>query len=251
VKNFRTIWKFLVPGFLQRGHGEIVQHVKGLMLDASLEAAYQTALLMLPSRCPSDALEKIGADRGIPRGFSEPEASYRERLRRWRWPRGHRVRGNASGLLEQIAAVFAGAGIFQTIDVRGTRYTQGAGAAERGVTWDWDGQALTPNWARFWIYIAPTGVKPWPVLTEDGGGWGPIENPDVCFDMKGVHPGQIAAVRTLCKVGRLSWVPAGRRAIYLVTDVNGEGFPEPDGTWNDWENRDSLYSYTPLHASIT
>lgn len=250
MKRFRTIWRFLVPGWLSAGEGELVQYVEGLFLDAFAERCAQSPYLMLPSVAPDDALDRIGSDRAIPRGFAEPEGSYRERLIRWRFPRGHRVRGNASGLLEQISAVFGGTANVQTIDARGTRYTAGTDGPERGVTWDWDGAGLTPLWARFWIYLDPADVAPWPSF-DDGAWGGVVDNPEVCHDMQGVHPGQIAAVVRLCRVGRLSWTPAGRLPVYLVTDVNGSGFPAPTGDWDEWANRNPLYAYTPLHVSIT
>lgn len=253
VKTFRTVFKFMVPSWLQTGQGEVVQWLEGLMIDAFLEACQQTAYLMLPSKAASDALPRIGADRGIPQGFFEPDASYRRRLAAWRYPRGHRIRGNALGLLEQLAAAFgATEDVLQTIDARGTRYTwtaDGTSGAERGVSWNWDGEALTPNWARFWIYVHPLGAAPWPSFTD--GAWGPtVANPDACVGMSGVHPGLMAAVLQLVKVQRLSWTPAGRRPIYMVVDISGTGFPVPDGTWDSWATRSSAYRYEPLHASI-
>jgi hypothetical protein len=250
VRKFRNIWKWLVPGWLQRGEGELVQYVEGLVIDAHVEACWQSAYLMLPSIAPSDALDRIGADRGLPRGFIEPEASYRERLRRWRFPRGHRVRGNAPGLLEQ-ASVSLGGTVHQTIDARGTRYTNGVDGAERGVTWDWDGVALTPNWGRFWIVVKATGSY-WP--TFDDGAWGETIDGDESTSLagEGAHPGAVAAVKRIAQVGRLSWTPAGRRPIYLVIYFDGDAYPAPDGTWDEWGNRPSqTYAFEPLHESVT
>lgn len=249
-KTFRTVFKFLVPGWLQTGQGEIVQWLEGLMIDAHLEACLQSAYLMLPSKAPGDALTRIGADRGIPRGFAEPEASYRRRLVQWRFPRGHRIRGNALGLLEQLAAAFGGAeDVLQTIDARGTRYTYSTGLAERGVPWNWDRQALTPSWARFWVFVRPTGAAPWPTFT--GGAWGArVGTPGVCVGMSGVHPGLMAAVIQLVKVQRLGWTPAGRRPIYMIVDISNTGFPVPNGTWDRWATRSTAYRYVPLHVSI-
>lgn len=255
MKRFRFIWKFLVPGWLQTGDGELVQWVEGLLLDAFAERCHQSAYLMLPSLAPSDALDKIGSDRGIPRGFIEPEDSYRERLVRWRWPRGHRVRGNAPGLLEQIALAIHGTE-YETIDARGTRYALVPPATEptieRGVTWDWDGQALLPNWGRFWLVVKSTGSLPltWDEDEANGTEWD--EAPEVCWAGEDVHTGEIAAVKRAVQVGRLSWTPAGRRPIYLVLWFEGETYPEPDGTWDEWENRPPQdYAFEPLHPAIT
>jgi hypothetical protein len=249
-RTFRDVWRFLIPGNFHSGEGELVQHTEGWLLDAFAETCRQTALLMFPSVAPSDALEKIGKDRGIPRGFSEPDASYRERLRAWRYPRGHRIRGNATGLLEQISAVFGGAVEVQTIDARGTRYTwgeDGATTVERGVAWDWDGSPLTPNWARFWVVIRPVGAAPQTI--EDLGTIG--SDPELCVGVTGVVPGQINAIRALAKVGRLSWTPAGCRPYALVIMFDdGSSFPVPGGDWGDWENRSLDYRYASLHADV-
>lgn len=254
MKHFRSVWKFLVPGWLQRGEGELIQYVEGLLLDAFAERCHQSVYLMLPELAPSDALDKIGSDRGIPRGFIEPEDSYRDRLRRWRWPRGHRVRGNATGLLEQISLAIHGTE-YQTIDARGTRYSLVPPATEatveRGVAWDWDGEELLPNWGRFWVVVKSTGAL-WPSF--DDGAWGDTVDgaEGTCLAGEGVHAGEVAAVDRLVRVGRLSWTPAGRRPIYLVLWFDGDAYPEPDGTWDEWDNRPSqTYAFEPLHESIT
>lgn len=252
-RTFRTVWRSLIPGNFHKGEGELVQYVQGLVEDAFAETARQTASLMFPSVAPSDALDKIGEDRGIPRGFAEPETSYRERLRAWRYPRGHRIRGNAVGLLEQIAAVFGGAVTAQTIDARGTRYTY-PDTIERGETWDWDGSALLPDWARFWVVLAPTGVTPlptWDELEATGKTWDELAEEGLSWAGEGIHYGQLEAVKRLCKVGRLSWTPAGRRPVYCVVIREGESYPVPDGTWDAWENRPpETYAFFSLHASI-
>lgn len=253
ARTFRSVWRFMIPGNFHRGDGELVQHTEGLVLDAFAEACRQTAWLMFPSRAPSDALQKIGADRSILRGFSEPESSYRERLRAWRYPRGHRIRGNAVGLLEQIAAVFGGAVEAQTIDARGTRYTWGAdgtSTVERGVSWDWDGEALTPNWARFWVVLKVDGARL--PGTWDAGADELWDTPEESWASHDIHPGQLQAVVRLCKVGRLSWTPAGRRPVYCVVWFAGESYPAPDGTWDEWTNRPAdAHAYFPLHDNYT
>lgn len=254
VRRFRDIWRFMIPGNFQQGEGELVQYTEGWFLDAFAEVCQQTTWLMFPSICPDDALPQIGHDRAIPRGFAEPEASYRERLVRWRYPRGHRIRGSAPGLLEQIAAVFGNAVTAQTIDARGTRYTFGTDGAERGVAWDWDGEDLLPNWARFWVVLKIDGATHLPTWAEAeaaGTTWEDAKAEPRCWAGLGIHPGQLAAVKRLVQVGRLSWTPAGRRPVYLVIWFEGESYPAPDGTWDDWSDRPPfMYAFEPLHASI-
>jgi hypothetical protein len=248
MRRFRSVWKWLVPGWLQRGEGELIQYTLGLVHDAFAERCRQTAWLMLPSLAPDDALDMIGRDRGLKRGLFEPEANYRERLKQWRYPRGHRVRGSALALLDQVSVAIRGTE-WSTIDARGTRYDAGESAAtSKGGAWDWDGEYVFPNWGRYWVVVKSTGAS-WP--SWDDGAWGDTWDADssVSWAGDGVHPGEVAAVRELTRVGRLSWTPAGRRPVYLIIYFDGDPFPVPGGNWDSWENRDDAYAYEPLHDS--
>lgn len=220
------------------------------MSDAFAERCRQTVWLMLPSLAPSDALPRIGRDRGLPQGLFEPEASYRTRLQGWRYPKGHRVRGTVLALLEQVSVALRGTE-YTSIDQRGTRYALGeALPAERGYAWDWDGEPLTPNWARYWLIVKSVGTLP----TWDEGddeAWDD-DSDSTCWAGDGIHPGELEAVRSLAQVGRLSWTAAGRRPIYLVLYFEGEAFPVPDGTWDEWGNRPAdEHAFIPLHSSVT
>jgi hypothetical protein len=251
-RKFRSIWKFLVPGWLQSGQGELVLFVQGLLKDAFAERAHQTARLHAPSLCPSDALDFHGRSRALPRGFSEPEASYRARLVGWRYPEGHRTRGTAGALLAQVSVVFDETAVIQTIDARGTRYTYGDSSPELGVTWDWDGEALTPNWSRYWIVIAAPASATLPLTWDQDEDAGTLwdEEPDKCWAGEGVHSGQLAAVRTIAQPGRRSWSPAGCLPTYAVMYFDGEDYPEPDGTWDEWGGRPPQnYAFFPLNAT--
>ncbi len=245
MRTFRTIWKWLVPGWLQKGQGEIVQYTQGVLNDAFAERCRQTTWLGLPSLTPADSLPMVGRDRGLPRGLFEPVATYRARLAGWRFPRGHRVRGTALALLEQVNVALRGTE-WVSIDQRGTRYDFGGGAT-RGVTWNWDGATLLPNWARFWLVVKSTGA-PWPSFAD--GAWGPTVggDPDIALAGSGIHPGELEAVRRLVRTP-LSWSPAGRHPVYLTIYFDGDPFPVPDGAWDVWENRNPLYRYVPLSES--
>ncbi|HTV24296.1 MAG TPA: hypothetical protein VMG12_36640 [Polyangiaceae bacterium] len=223
----------------------------GLISDAFAEVCRQGAWLTLPSLTPSDALPLMGRDRGLERGLFEPQATYRERLKHWRYPRGHRVRGSALALLEQVSVALRGTE-WTTIDARGTRVDKSSGVFTRNHPWDWDGQALTPNWGRYWLAVQ-TG-QPWPSFAD--GAWGPkIKAADKCVGMSGVHPGEVDAVRRLTKPNGRSWTPAGRRPIYMTIYFPGgrgsEAFPTPTGDWDSWANREPAHRYVPLHSSVT
>jgi hypothetical protein len=251
VKRFRTIFYWLTPGWLTRGQGELVLWVQGLMFDAMAERSDQSARLMYPSTCPEDALAPIGHDRAIPRGPLEPSAKYRQRLIGWRYPRGHRTRGSALALLDQVAAALGGTD-YRTVDQRGTQVTRGTDAALKGVTWDWDGASLTPNWGRYWIVVKSTGSLPttWDESEASGETWdGPA---DECWAGEGIQPGEINAVRELARAKRLGWTPLGRMPIYLVIWFDGESYPAPTGDWDEWANRPVAdYAFEPLHESVT
>lgn len=261
TRTFRTVWKWLVPGWLGAStasdpndpdEGELVQYTLGLFHDAQAERARQVALLGLPTYCTSDALELHGRDRSILRGMFEPEASYRARLVAWRHPRGHKVRGNALALLEQVAAAIRGTS-YQTIDARGTRYTLDADpVVERGVTWDWDGAEgalIGTQWGRYWIVVQSGEL---PEVWDDAHGSDTWDDADTTesWASRGIDSGEIAAVKTLVSNGRLGWTPAGRRPVYMVIYFQGQAYPVPDGTWDSWETRDPQYAYEPLHSTV-
>jgi hypothetical protein len=249
VRRFRTVWKWLVPSWLQEGEGELIQYTQGLVNDAFAERCRQTVWLMLPSLAPADALPRIALDRGLPRGLFEPEASYRQRLIAWRYPKGHRVRGSALALLEQVSIALRGTA-YVTIDQRGTRYDLATAPSTKGVTWDWDGAALTPNWARYWVIVKSAGTLPttWDEGEAAGELWdGP---PDECLAGEGIHVGELEAVRRIVRVGGQSWTPSGRRPVYLVLWFDGETFPAPTGDWDEWGNRPQQnHAFVPLHDS--
>lgn len=250
TRTFQALWYWLVPGWLQRGEGERVQQVIGLTHDAFVERCRQTAVLDCPSYAPTDQLLLLGKDRGVLRGLFEPDDSFRQRLLRWRWPRGHRIRGAALALLDQVSVAIRGTE-WLTIDQRGTRYDYGSDTATKGVTWDWNGSALTPDWGRYWIVVKSTGT-PWPSF--DDGAWGPtVDAPeDISLAGEGVHPGEVAAIRQLASNGPRGWTPAGRRGIYLVIYFPGDAFPAPTGDWDDWGSRPvDTYAFEPLNPHET
>lgn len=252
MRKFRTIWKFLTPGWLQEDQGGRLLYSLGLLKDAFAERMRQSAWLTLPSIAAADALSLLGADRGMPRGLFEPTATYRGRLAAWRFPKGHRVRGTAGALLEQVAIALRSTEQ-TTVDQRGTEYRRDAAGVvtvTRDAVWDWDGDALLPNWGRYWVVVRSTGA-PWPAFTD--GAWGDtvLAPEDVALAGSGIHPGEVSAVRRVASNARLGWTPAGRRAIYLVIYFPADPYPVPDGTWDVWANRDPAYRYVPLNASVT
>jgi hypothetical protein len=244
VRKFRTIWRWLTPGWLQAGQGELVLFVQGLLKDAFAERAHQTARLQYPSTCPSDALELHGHSRALPRGFIEPEANYRARLAGWRYPEGHRTRGTAGAMLAQFALALRGTH-HVVIDAKNQRTIVGSGAA-LPPDWTWDAMPAE-QWGRYWLVCRSIGA-PWPSFTDPGwlAAWG---DPEAVLAGSGIHSGELAAVRDqLASNRRLGWTPAGVRGVNLILYFAGDDFPEPTGDWDEWVNRDTDYRYVPLNA---
>lgn len=244
TRKFRTIWKFLVPGWLQAGQGELVLFVQGMLKDAFAERAHQTARMHAPSLCPSDALDFHGRSRALPRGLFEPEANYRGRLTAWRYPEGHRTRGTAGALLAQFQLALRGTH-HVIIDARNKRTIAGSGAA-LPVGWDWDAVASS-QWGRYWLVCKSVGA-PWPSFTDPGwlAAWG---DRDAVLAGSGIASGEFAALRELTSNRRLGWTPAGVQGVQCVLYF-GNTFPDPTGDWDDWDNRDPAYRYAPLHESV-
>jgi len=172
---------------------------------AGLEARF-------PSRAQPDALALIGADRGIPRGRTETDAHYAQRLIAWRYPRGHRVRGSAFALLSQVSEYFGRLHCF-TIDVKLNRHDRSIDGSEQfsyGAPWNWDG--TTDPKGRFWVVLLP--LTPLEYTRDD-----------------------VVAIRALF-TGPCPWKPGGTMqewAIVSTTVTDGSADePFPDGTWLHW-----------------
>jgi len=244
MKLFRLVWRAVTPGWLHNGEGELVHWLLALSKDAMAERARQGALAALPSTAPADALDLIGRDRVIPRGPFESAESYRPRLRAWRYPLGHRIRGSARALLEQVSFAIRGTE-YTTIDARGTRWRAGDLTPTRGVSWDWDAVPLLPRWGRYWIVVKSTAT---PDVWASDGDW--ADGSAESWGAPGIAPAEWAAVKTIASNSRGGWTPAGRKANTLVVYFPGQSFPVPTGDWNAWPNRNPQYAYHPLSSGI-
>lgn len=154
ARNFRSVWRWLIPSWLAHpddptDEGALVAHAVTTIIDATLERARQGLDARFPSRTGESANELTAADRGLLRGRSETLAAFAARLAAWRYPRTHKVRGNASELLVQVAAYW-GPTTAETVDLRGTEWaidTAGTVAKTGTVAWDWDSVD---------VYVTPT-----------------------------------------------------------------------------------------------
>lgn len=250
ANRFRTLYRHLVPGWLlgegpetednDQRDGEKVLYSLSLMLDAISERLRLGLLARFPSYAENDALNLIGRNRGIPRGRSESRDHYAARLRAWRYPRGHRARGSAFALLEQVSEYFGGCRCY-TIDVKGNKHERAADGTESysyGNPWNWDGvwSSGQPR-TRFWIVVdlstADSSFTEYPPIGD--ASWavpvGSLER--TCIDGLTYSDGR--ALRRLVEPPR-AWKPAGTRAEYVIYSLTGAD-PAPDGTWSTRSGR--------------
>jgi hypothetical protein len=209
-----------------------------------------------PSRADAAALAMIGQYRLIPRGRDETAAHYAARLKAWRYPRGHRVRGNVFALLEQISEYFGGATLLG-IDARGNARQWLPGGDPYtlpGNTWTWDSRPAS-EWARQWIILYGVGVgTPEAVFTEqpdfgDPTLWGGALGTDgYCVGIGGSSAADWRAIRDLCR-GQHRWLPAGVQGEWLIVDLVGVAgiLDMPDATWSRWGYLDGTV-YKPARS---
>lgn len=242
ARTFRQLYRHLLPSWLggtdaggNPHDGTRVAHSLSLIVDAMVERMRLALDARLPSRSGASALALHGRDRGIMRGRSETAAHYAQRLIRWRWPRGHRVRGSAFGLLEQIAEYWGGLLVW-TIDVSRNRHVRAADGAESysyAYAWDWDGEPASPNWGRFWVVIGPSTIFSAQPDFGDAALWGgALGTPGHTIGQQGATPEDVLAMRRLVR-GSRPWKPAGTRAEWLIVNLDGTT-QTPDGTWLNW-----------------
>lgn len=251
--RFRTAFYKLVPSWLSTGDGEAVLTAVTSIIDANVERFRQALIARFPSQAGPSALALTGNDRGIPRGRTEVDAHYVERLRGWRFPRGHRTRGSAFALLAQVSEYFGGLTAF-TRDDKGNLHERALDGQESfeydiGFNWDFQGMAYGgPKKSRFWLVLYPmpsTTIKPWPKWSAAFGGgtattWGAARAAGYTWGQQGLLGDDTRALKRLFRGtggadGAVSWKPAGTRAVYavvLLEPIGGPTSPEPDGTWD-------------------
>jgi hypothetical protein len=226
--NLRNAFASLVPSWLSEGDGGKVLHALALLIDASVQIDRQRTELRFPRRTGPSANRLTGQDRGIQRGRSETSAHYAERLVRWRYPQGHRIRANAWALLEQISEYFGGLKA-STTDRMGNRYIRDIDGAEsytHGWTWEWDSASLA-SWARFWItlYGSPTGlISPQRDITD------PLVWTDGTLGLRGMTPQDASAIRNLFQRApyTVPWHPSGTTPEWVIVGFGGaEVQPKP------------------------
>ena len=247
ASRFRRAFYKLTPSWSHTGDCERVLYSQGVIMDAALERLEQGLNARFPTRTQAaGSLALIGQDRNIVRGIGESDESYALRLREWRYPRGHRVRGNAFAMLTQLRAYFAPVGPIRarTVDARGNWHTidyDGSRSHNWNVgDWDWDGAPPAPRFARFWVILYIENLYRRAPLIGDPELWGgAIGIPGYAI---GAYDGITVDINNTIRSIVRTWKPAGTKAEGVIFSDSDDAFipgvtEETDGTWDDPNNR--------------
>ncbi len=274
--NFRQYFHFAVPAWLSEGDGGKILHSLAIIKDALSQRARDGLEARFPSRAGSSALQLMGATRGILQGRSETDAHYAARLIGWRYPKGHRVRGNAFALLDQICEYWGGVRCYTT-DVndtwhgRGsasfasTTYSRDAEAYEYGAGLgfaDWYTEDHAVNWSRFWVVVCPNPELPEVEAAPDYGDpdlWGGATGTlGYAVGLAGWTPDDTTAMRKLMRPP-WAWRPAASSPEWMIVqldDWTSAAPPAPGPTWAHWSSnvagtqtpsRDADFRYISLN----
>jgi hypothetical protein len=225
MAHIRHIARLMVPWWLFVDDGRKVIEGLGLLVDLFRQKLRDGLDARFPSRAGASAIKLIGAYRLIPRGRDETTAHYAERLIAWRYPRGHRVRGGAFGLLTQVYHYWGGAPCWthdtnqnlRALDVDETP------SYSYGEAWDWDGGS-SANWGRQWVVVDLSATAY--ALTA--------YEPDGTLGIGGTTPGDWAAMRRLVDpLDPHQWMAAGTQPEWMIVSLDGAD-PTPDATWERW-----------------
>lgn len=245
--RFRRAFYRLTPSWLHTGDGEKVLFSLGVLADAFLDRLLQGLNARFPERAEHEsALAALGRDRQVIRGVNEPAENYAHRLVQWRYPQGHRVRGNPFGLMRQIRAYLAALGDVRvrTVDRRGNWYMidyDGEQSHSWGVgDWDWD-DGGTDRWGRFWVIIYPGTVWTEQLTLGSSQLWGGSLGEDGhVLGVRHVTPVDVATIKLICQ----QWKPAGTLQQWVIVAFDDASFDpgvtgETDGTWENWSINDA------------
>lgn len=248
--RFRSVFRALLPRWLGGGpdpkrppsgalgppqwdDGRKVAYALGVMKDAFVERTRVGLLSRLPEYATTSALNVIGRDRRMIRGVGESDSAWARRLVQWRFPRGHRVRGNPFALLTQIRAYLNVPVRVRTVDRRGNWYEIAADGTESyywdRANWDW-GAFDGSDWARFWVIIYSTGADaPWGLRT-----WGSPAKWGVGKWGTTASDGDVQSIATMVR----EWKPEGTMRETVIVSFDDALFdPEgPSVPTADWEN---------------
>jgi hypothetical protein len=184
------------PPWLQGPNGAAWASALGDLKDSIVTQTVEAVKARFPNESASDALPRIGNERGLPRGVGEPEAQYRARLvaawEQWAWAgtpygmlRAFQLAGFPTVLLQTQS------GRMQYFDVSSALVTNVISGAHLGGT-------PTEQWSDFAVLIP----QPWPSWW---GGSAPVDGSADC-----------KTAQALIK----QWKPGHTRCVKLIV-ING------------------------------
>jgi hypothetical protein len=234
MASFRQAYLENVPGILADGEGAELGYCFGFTHDELAEWARHGVTCRFPLYGTDDALQAIGRDRQIVRGFAEGAEDYEQRL--IGWLDSHLLGGNMFEMMDRLAKYLTGFAVrIRVVNNAGNWYTRDTDGSRswllRKHNWNWDG--LTSAWSRFWVIIYPLSTGIW----TDEGVWG--DDSDHWGDPEGVWglsatPEQVSTMREIVRHGKPPW----SRCEFIIVSFDDTAFnpasPEPDGLWGSW-----------------
>ncbi len=242
--QYRDRLRFEVPSWLSdrplNTAGFRILYALSAIMDGIVQYALEGFQMRLPGIGSSTALDIIGKDRGIVRGFEETDESYAERLIEWLeyW----RYAGNAFVLLKALQTylpldttvkIVTRSGLWyvvypdRTIEVLKTN------------NWDWDSISnpdRANRWADFWVIIDP------PNFDKDGqwddamSNW--FERPTEIFG----NDAQVAVAKSVMDICS-QWKGPHSHLDTLILSYDSSQFDHlapplspglPDGRYGEW-----------------
>jgi hypothetical protein len=239
ARSLRSLRRFYLPGWALSDEADgALTYALSALIDVSVQRLRSGLEARFPSRAGASAQALIGTDRFIARGRDETNEHYAARLRAWRYPRGHRVRGNVFALLEQISEYFGGLALWG-IDRSGNRRVRALDGAESysyAYAWTWDTGAAS-DWARQWIVIDGSAAFDAQPDLDDPLLWGgALGNTDYCIGIGASSYYDWRAIIALTR-GQHRWLPAGTQGEWIIVSLDGST-PAPDATWVKWGKLD-------------
>ena len=216
-------------------------YTPALFADLSLEALIQGIQARLPLTGTPTALPRIGRDRVIRRGLTEPDDVYARRLVAWLddW----RHAGSAWSLMRQVQAyvwpivprlrVINNNGVFWTLNPDGTQ------ERTKVADWDWDSNSGgdPDDWAKIWLVIYSTnGPYPWDRegSWDDGEAWD--GRPEETWGSTAT-PEQVQEIQAIVE----DWKAAHELCVNIVVALDTAVFDPTDNTtyptdglWGHW-----------------
>jgi hypothetical protein len=236
----------LAPVWLQKTYGTRLMYSIGVLVDALADLVLDGVTARFPGVGTTDALDEIGADRVIVRGFAETNETYTERLIRWLddWA----LTGASNARMRQLIGYLTTPtvtpqmrDVFQTNEATPTAvwHTIASGAGPEGdvtidlVTpsnWNWDNQP--ERYWRIWPIVYVGGIFDTDGNWDDAGTWDDGGVWDTTASIE-----QVAAIRALVN----TWRAAHAHSQWIILAFDNSDFdptqeapPLPDGTWGHW-----------------